>query len=255
MMRYLLAACLFAVPLLVKSQGFDWQYSVRQPSAPPTTFLGFEAGYGRAMHSGGLEYVEQVPCCQFAAGEGVPMWLSAVVETWQRGDVALWAGVGYGNVTATFASDVQEFPLYDGRTLRTEYAYNTAMGYLSLQGGLRFRPLASNVTIGAALRLGTLIHSSSTLEEVVLSPSDYQFTTNPPSQRHLVDAGRTVASASAFLASVALTGGYDISLARGMYVTPTIVVGLPLTTTAANADWRTFDVSFALRFLTAFGSP
>jgi len=254
-MTWILAlAIVLSVPLIAHAQGFDWQYSVRQPSQPPTTFIGFEAGYGMATHSGGLEYVESVPCCRFSAGDGAPFWIGALVETWQRGDVALWAGMGYGNVTAMFRSDVQTFPLFDGRTLQTEYEYNTSMGYMILHGGVRYRPFASNITIGAAVRLGTLLHSSSVLEEVVLSPDDFRFNTNPPSRR-FTPPGNSVAHASSFLASVALTGGYDIALMRGTYVSPTVILGVPLTATAAGTDWRTYDVSFALRFLTAFAYP
>lgn len=251
--RWLLS--LMALPLVVQAQGFDWQYSVRQPATPPSTFVGFEVGYGASIHSGGLEYVERVPCCRFSAGDGTPMWIGAIVETWQRGDMALWASVGYSIGTAVFHSSEQSFPLFDGRILRTRYSYATTLGSMTLQGGVRYRPFASNLNVGAALRLGTLLHSSSELFEEVLSPDDYLFATNPPTRRHRVPSGSGVASASPFRASVALSGGYDISLTRGIYVSPMIVVGVPLTATASDADWRTYDLGFAVRFLTSFGNP
>lgn len=241
-----------AMPLVMTAQGFDWQYSVRQPVNPPTTFYGAEATYGRSLHGGGFQYLERVPCCSFEDGQGSNYSLSVMLESWERGDLAVWGGLGYRNVAGLFASDVQRFPLSDGRTVQTQYEYSTSLSYIVLQGGVRFRPFASNVNIGAGLRLSTLLGASGSIEEVVLSPEDYFFTTNPPSRRHQMGSVNTVASISAFNAAFLLSGGYDIAIARGMYLSPQIVFGIPLTNTASDVQWRTADVSVSIRYLRAF---
>lgn len=238
----------------LRSQGFDWQYSARYPTTSPTSFIGASLSAGYALHQGSLPYLEQdinIPCCTYDQGSGLPLGFGITYEQWLPSDLAIYGVMGYRMLTASMTAPPTEAePLSDGRLLVTQYEYDATMHYLDMTGGIRYRFDGTHLTIGAGLRLQALAGSSATHRHRVLSPSDYRFTTNPPST--VVDIPVTgVSDAAGFLAVPFLSVGYDISVMRGVYISPLFTIGLPLMSTAATATWQTTEMGMMLRLYRA----
>lgn len=139
----------------------------------------------------------------------------------------------------------------DGRVLVTQYTYEAALHYADLVGGLRYRLGSSHLSIGASLRLNLLLGTTATHREDVLSPSDFLFTTNPPS-RSIEIPVTGIPDAMPLLLVPLVHLGYDVSLANGLYLSPLLTLGLPLMNTAKEASWRTTDASILIRIMRAF---
>jgi hypothetical protein len=238
-------------PMLTLAQGFDWEYSVRTPVMPPKSFVGIDVATGLTTHSGTLTYSEMVPCCEFSGTRSTPVWLAIGAEYWIHEERAIFGSLGYRSSGGAFTSDRTSLPLADGRSLVTHYEYDVSLSYLGFQGGVRQRLFQSHASVSLGLRLQVLATSTSTLEEVVDEPSDYFFTTNPPSRVKRLQNANAVADINALHAALLLGGGYDISLYRGAYVSPNVLVAIPLTATSSVSSWRTFDVTLGLRFMQA----
>jgi hypothetical protein len=249
-------ALVVATSLDGRAQGFDWQYSARYPTSSQTQFIGASLSAGYALHQGSLPYIEQdleqaLACCTYERGTGIPLAFGITYEQWLPSDLAVYGVVGYRMMTASMtAPPTEPEPLSDGRLLVTQYEYDATLHYLDLTGGIRYRFDGTHFTIGAGLRLQALAGSSATHVHRVLSPSDYSFTTNPPSrEKEIPTTG--VSDAAGFVAVPFLSVGYDISIMRGVYLSPLITVGLPLMSTAATATWQTTDVGLMIRLYRA----
>lgn len=238
-------------PCMVAAQGFDWEYSVRKPTAPPRAFVGLDVATGLTSHSGTLSYSEMVPCCEFAGSRGTPLWLGIGAEYWLDDEMAVWGTLGYRSITGDFSSDQSTFPLADGRSLITHYEYDVSIAYIGLQGGLRQKLFQSHASVSLGLRAQALASSTATLEEVVDAPSDYFFTTNPPSKVKRLQNARSVADIQPLSLALVLGAGYDISLYRGGFISPTVLVAVPLTTTSSSSNWRSLDLTLGVRFMQA----
>ncbi|MCU0330839.1 MAG: hypothetical protein MUC47_07665 [Candidatus Kapabacteria bacterium] len=247
----LFLVALALMPRLAMAQGFEWEYSVRTPVAPPRAFVGVEVATGLTTHSGTLTYSELVPCCEFAGSQGTPLWLGIGAEYWLDDERAVWGSLGYRSITGDFSSNQSSFPLADGRALVTHYEYDVSISYVGLQGGLRQRLFQSHASVSFGLRAQALASSSATLEEVVDGPADYFFTTNPPSKVKRIQNARSVADIEPLYLAFLVGGSYDISLYRGGFISPTIMVAVPLTTTSAMSNWRSLDLTLGVRFMQA----
>ena len=255
MMRvFAIALLAVLVSLPAASQGFDWQYSVRYPTSSPTRFVGAAIGAGYALHQGRLPYLEQdiqMPCCTYENGTGTPASLGVAFEQWTSSNLALHGSLGYRFMSAGMtAPQTESDPMADGRVLVTQYTYNAAFHYADIIGGLRYRLGSSHLSIGASLRLNVLLGTTASHREDVLSPSDFQFTTNPPSRSIEIPVAG-VPDAMPYIVVPMVHLGYDVSLANGLYLSPLITLGLPLMSTAKEASWRTTDASLLIRIMRA----
>jgi hypothetical protein len=254
MKHVLLIASLLVVASEVLAQGFDWQYSIRYPTASPTRFGGISAEAGVAMHQGSLPYLEQdiaVPCCTYEQGSGIPLSVGVAYEQWASASIAIYGTAGYRFMSASMSAQPSESePFADGRVLVTQYTYDARLHYADVVAGLRFRLGRSNASIGTALRMSLLLGTSATHRHEVLSPSDYTFTTNPPSRSVEIPVVG-VPSATRVLLTPVVTFGYDVSIANGLYLSPLLSVGLPLMNTAHGVVWKTSDAAIALRLFRA----
>lgn len=255
-MRCIVALCaLMALAHGMLAQGFDWQYSVRVPTSSPTRFLGAAFSAGAALHQGSLPYLETdiaVPCCTYERGTGLPLALGLLFEQWTSSNIAVYGSAGYRVMTATMSAQPSESePFADGRVLVTQYTYDARMHYADITAGMRYRLGNSHASVGAALRMNVIMGTSATHRHDVLSPSDYSFTTNPPS-RSIEIPVVGVPDPTAVLLTPILTFGYDISLANGLYLSPLVHIGLPLMNTAEGVSWKTSDAGLTIRVLRAF---
>ena len=250
-----IAALCILLPIIAVGQGFDWQYSVRYPTSSPTRFVGAAIGAGYAIHQGRLPYLEQdiqTPCCTYENGTGIPASVGVAYEQWTSSNIAFHGAAGYRFMSASMtAPQTESDPMADGRVLVTQYTYEAALHYADILAGLRYRLGSSHLSIGASLRLNLLLGTTASHREDVLSPSDFSFTTNPPSRS--IDIPVTgIPDAMPLIVVPMVHLGYDISLANGLYLSPLVTLGLPMMSTAREASWRTTDASILIRVMRAF---
>jgi len=236
------------------AQGFDWQYNARFPSTSPIRFIGAEIASGYTMHNGSLPYLAKdlgFTCCTYENGTGIPLALGITGDYWVAGDWALTGSLGYRAHNASFSAKSDPLPLADGRIFQTEYVYASTLHYAAASVGARYRLLGTHVTIGGGVRGMVLLGTSATHTERILSPDDRYFNGNPPS-KEIVHDTRGLPDAQRLMVVPYVQLGYDISISRGVYLSPTLTLGLPLMSVSSDATWRMTDVGIGVRLLRGF---
>jgi hypothetical protein len=233
------------------AQGFDWQTSPRMPMTIPKRYVGLEIGSGYTFHGGSLEYIEEdlgLTCCDYTTGSGLPLTIAVMGEQWISAFTAVHVSLGFQQFRASFTTPSEPVPLRDGSILRTEYLLEGAISYVTLDGGIATRVLGSQLTVGGGLRV--LLYAGGSLDQTerVVSPDDYQFTGNPRSRERSL--GNTfLESATAVQLEPYVQLGYNIPLTYGFYLTPSVLVGLPLLNVTGRDEWRMVDLGVRLRLM------
>lgn len=242
----------------VLAQGFDWQYSARFPVDAPTRFYGIELGGSYGMFQGSLDYVELAtgfPCCTYDAGQGTHIRGSIIIDSWLTPVLSIQAGIGLDVRSTSLTSDVQTVPRRNGNditVISTQYELDGTVTYGQLTGALRYRLFDSHLNVGVGTRLLVRL-ATPTVEqrERILGPDDQFFTGNPPSKVANLPSA-VITDASTFVVEPFVLLAYDLSLLRGMYLSPTLTVGTSINSLSATQSWRTLDVGLALRLVRAF---
>ncbi|MDZ4745804.1 MAG: hypothetical protein SGJ05_07355 [bacterium] len=250
-----LALCLVAQSF--SAQGFDWQYSARVPFESPILFYGLEVSSGYGTHFASLDYLEKgtsYTCCTYDRGSGMPFGAMIAADYWLLPEVSVQAGIGMAMRSVTFTSDPQSFPRVDHSTVTvvtSEYVFTGTITYATLQGALRYRILGTHLNIGGGLKLMVKLGETQTQIDRVISPDNYFFNGNPPSKEK--DLKPTILDdASVFVLEPFASVGYDLTIRRGMYLTPTITIGGPITSLSKTQPWRALDLGVGIRLMNAF---
>jgi len=253
-MRSLFATFLLLLAAVLPSagQGFDWQYSARVPTPSPIRFLGGEVMSGWTVHTGSLPYLQSdlgLECCRYENGVGLPISVGVGGEYWVTGDVALMGTVGYRGQGAVFTTDGDTLPRAGKPPVITQYELSARLHYATVVAGAKMRLFETHVTVGLGVRLMVSIGSSSTQQEQVVQPSDYTF-----------ENGSTVVTLTTtslndlkpFIVIPYLQLGYDISIAQGMYLSPSFSLGLPLMSVTSGTSWHMTDLGVGVRLMKGF---
>lgn len=252
--KCLLLLCLCAGAFGASAQGFDWQYSARVPFESPVRFYGVELASGYGRHFASLDYLEKgtgFTCCTYDRGSGIPYGVLVAADYWIMPKVSLQGGLGVVVRNVTFTSDPQQFPRADNSIVSTEYVFHGSITYATLQAAIRYRILATHLNLGGGIKLMAKLSETQTQIDRVIGPDDYFFNDNPPSKEKDLEA-TILDDASAFVLEPFISVGYDLSLWRGTYLTPTLTVGGPITSLSKSQPWRSLDLGFGIRFMTAF---
>ena len=127
----------------LKSQGFDWQYSVRLPQETPKLFLGLEGAFLRNSSTGEFPFVEnRFTCCEFESGTGWGINLGLASEYWFRDLEALRIGLSYASFSGNFTK-VRSFPVILDNDVsymeEYEYEFETLQSYVLLSAGYKYK--------------------------------------------------------------------------------------------------------------------
>jgi len=258
--RHVLLAALMTVCSTpsVWSQGFDWQYSARFPVNSPTRFYGLELGGSYGVFQGSLDYIELAtgfPCCTYDAGRGTHIRGAVTIDSWLTPVVSLQLGIGLDVRSTALTSDLQTVPRRTGNDITvvtTQYELDGTVTYGHLSGAVRYRLFDSHLNVGLGTRILVRL-ATPTVEqrERILGPEDQYFTGNPPSKVANLPSA-VITDASALVIEPFVLVAYDISLMRGMYMSPTLTVGMSLNSLSSTQTWRTLDVGMAIRLVRAF---
>jgi hypothetical protein len=176
-----------------------------------------------------------------SAGGYIEWWYAAPAA------VRLVLSAEYARLQLTAPSE--PLPLADGRFLQTEYQLRYALGIV--RGELLWRHrLWGWLWVGASGWLGFQWRGQEEQWEVVLSPSDYQFRTFPPSRQRRLSPARPIAVRPYGL-GVRLRLGYDLMLARRLpvYASPALVLGTSLVSLAQTAAWQRWELGLEVPLL------
>lgn len=208
---------------------------------------------GWTFHAASLPYIQtdlRLECCSYGNGSGLPLAFGVGGEYWIRGDVALMGTIGYRAQGGSFVTDGDTMPRVGMPSVITRYELSTTFHYLALSVGAKYRLFASHATVGFGLRAMVSVGSSSVQKEVVQQPSDFVFPSTKSGEFQF--PGTTVADLKPFLLVPYLQLGYDISVARGAYLSPTFSIGLPLMNVTTGGTWRMTELGLGVRFMKGF---
>lgn len=234
-------------------QGYEWEWSPRAPLQMPTRFVGVEVAGQYALHTGSLAYFENIlPCCEFTSGTGIPLRLTIIAEEWVKPTLSVQAGIGVTFHGASFTTAGDTLPRADEQSIVTEYQLETSFTSLTLQGGVRQRLFDSFFSIGLDLRGLLTVGTSQTLQERVVSPDDYQFTTNPPSRVKDLSGSQVIPDPTFFVLEPAVVLQYDIALTRGSVLSPSLNISMPIGNLSTDQSWSYLAFGFGVRLSRGF---
>ncbi|MBC8124784.1 MAG: hypothetical protein H7X70_03540 [Candidatus Kapabacteria bacterium] len=243
--------CMHCCLIVAYTQGFDWQTSPRAPYQIPKRYIGLEVGSGYTQHYGSLEYIEQevgIVCCDYESGNGLPLSISVTGEQWITPTTSVVVGLGVTRFNALFKAPSTPVVLPNGDLLQTEYVLEGALTYITVSGGAQTRLFGTHLTVGGGLRV--LLYAGGNLhqEERVITPEDFLFTENPRS-RVKVLGNSFLDDATGLQIEPYVQVGYNLSIANGFYLSPSISIGIPLFTATGGDSWRMIDFGARIRLM------
>ena len=241
----LIAITIACMSLPLAAQQLEWSPSLRRPYEAPRTFVGIDASIGAAWHDADLPYLESVysiPCCTYQEGTSKPITIGVAAERWILPTVAATASLGFRTESVAFATS-PSILLRNGKPdVITQYQLDAAVTSLTLGVGAKTRLPGTPVTVGISLTGNALLASEMTHKEVVLGPDDFYFITDPPSKEFVLPTS-SLSDVAAFVVRPALTITYDIPLALGYYIAPSIRCETMVGSLSRQHSWGVIGVS------------
>lgn len=226
-------------------QGFDWQYSARLPSDYPYFFLGISAEKSLYMNKGNFSLFEEATeCCKFNGrnSDGFRIGLSS--EYWHLGSNSIFAILSFSSIPANFTA-VNSFPINSDTILITEFDLNTKFNTINLTTGYKYRLFDSYFFVSGILEFAFNISNNYEVYEKIISPKNFYFNTNPPSQIRSLSQGR-INDFNLIIFSPGINIGYDLDLGKSYYATISLNLSHSLNKILKNDDWRITHLSIKL---------
>lgn len=240
--KFLLVA---VIAVRLAAQDFDWIPSYMQPFRIPHLYgtVGAQGAVGEVADTRAITE-GTIICSQYGKGTGLMVMLFGGVEWWALPDASLGGSIGAGWVQSEHRAPGIVAPLVTGETLRTEYVLSTSRLAISVQAAAKKRLFARYGWISLGLEGMLLFPSQMVQRERVIEPDWYRFNTSPPSQQVYISDGIPINVSM----QLSIVGGIgcDIAIQNGLYCSPTLIVGLPLTLSAGN--YRLWRIGMAIPF-------
>lgn len=247
-----LACTWLLLPQCAKAQGYEWEWSPRQPQHMPTRYVGLEAVAGYALQQSDLLYSElTLPCCSFTGGRGIPFSFALQAEQWIEPWLAITAALGASYQQSWLVAEGDTLPRISPdnvvRMVITEWQLDASVSYLTLSGGARARLFNTHAAVGLQVRGSFALSSKAKLAEKILAPDDFYFQYQGQTTKMRDVDSSTFAQRSSFYVEPVLSLQYDVPLSTGYVLTPLMQFSVPLTSLAATGTWRYYSVGFGVR--------
>ncbi|MCS6966570.1 MAG: hypothetical protein NZ473_07375 [Candidatus Kapabacteria bacterium] len=240
-------AGLVLLPTIAAAQGFPWELSPRLPAHAPTLFLGTAIHIAYTPSVAALEAIEgEWTCATYRHGTGWETSLGVHAEWWYASQSAFRSTLAVEQAALRFAAPSQPLPLRDGRLLLTEYQLRSNFWLARVEVAMKQRLWSWLwLSLGGWMALQWRVREEQW--EVVLSPSDYQFRTFPPSRQRRLEQAHSI-DLRPYGAGIHLRIGYDLILARRFpfYAAPAIVLGSSIISLAKAAAWQRWEAGVEL---------
>jgi hypothetical protein len=228
----------------LSSQGFDWQYSSRLPADYPDYYVGPVIDYSYYFHYGSFDFLQDwLPCCTYENGSGSAPKGGVLAEYWKEPYLALNFGIIYDIISANFVKQTQTAET--ALIWREEYKSESNIYYLTLRPGLKYRVAGSHFNIGAQLNASILLSKSENHYKESLTPE------RPYSGGEYIYKFNTgkIPSPSKIYIYPSLSAGYDLSIGKGIYLTPYMNFSFPLYSLGDRGEWLPVSISAGFSLL------
>lgn len=242
------AACILVMYCMVQSlhaQKIPWAPTLQYPYTAPTAFIGFDVTLGYSVHDASLPYLESIynlPCCTYEQGSGLPFSVGLSYETWLLPATAVTASLGIRHEASSFSTAPIAIPRNGLPDVRTQYQLRSQSSWVRIGVGGKTRLGTTPMSIGIALYGDVLLSNDMQHKEVVLGPSDYFFVTDPPSKEYLLPTS-TFSDVSSISLRPVVRVSYDIPLAFGYYLAPSLILETNVLSLSNQHQWSTFGVA------------
>lgn len=228
------------------SQGFDWQYSSRLPSAYPRLFFGGSVNGIYGFHTADIYSLgEEYRCGDYKKGVETGVSASGAGEYWSSGSIAFWGLIGFRTSTVRFTSETRAEPFRrngEEFELRREFAMDVYHRALMIETGVKYRIARTHAHLGVGIRTDIVFSTSAEQTETILTPIEFtQSILDPNGIQPLPEMRK-------FLLTPIIAAGYDAELGKGIYATPRITVGFPIMSRSSRIDWTSIDLSGGISF-------
>jgi hypothetical protein len=214
------------------AQGFDWQYSSREPTSFPRMFLGVVGSFGASTHYGSIPNLQKqggdtcFVCGTFQNGTGTGFSVGVQGEYWLAdGDWAIVSSLRFERADSRFSYETDNgpwrpTPTTPPRALITATSLTNNTRHLRLDLGAKVKFFPSPIIAALSLQGAYLLGSQSLQFERKVSPAEHPFE-RTPDQISALEFRRANLGAMFAL-------GADVPLARGLYAVPSVFVSVPL---------------------------
>jgi len=244
------AVVILVVVCRLGAQDFDWAPTYMLPFRIPTLYatVGVQASIA-SMHDTRVVDEGARTCATYGDGTGFIVAVTFGGEWWALPDAACAASIRLGWSNANYLAPGTVAPLVTGETLRTEYVLSTSRFMVGVQATAKKRAVWRYGGVGVGTEITAFLTPTMVQRERVVEPQWYSFATDPPSR----EVRLTTATAGGTNVHVSLTVavGYDLSLGVGLYCSPAVEIGVPLTLNLTDFRlWRAglaIPIAFSVR--------
>jgi hypothetical protein len=230
------------------SQGFDWQYSTRMPSANPNFFIGPITSLSADMHAGSLNFSENlIPCCRFKEGSGYTAEVGILSEIWMNnGNYALNLALSFSRMKSEFEANPDPV-YYRDDTLYTKLLFTNTINYFDIDAFYKKRMFQEHFyyALGAKLRFvasNNFEHKEKTIGDGVFN--------NGMNERK-INSGE-MSELSFINIYPTLKIGYDLNLGLGLYASPFIDFSFSLLNQSKEDAWKNYNFRIGVSVLKGF---
>ncbi len=248
--RYRIMLAIFACVLVfmtqeARSQGFDWQYSSRLPSAYPRLFLGGSVSGIYGFHTADIYSLgEEYRCGDYKQGVETGISAAAVGEYWLPVSmVEFWGMMGFRTSTTRFTSQPPSEPFRRNGVefeLSREFAMDVYLRALLMEAGVKYRIARTHAHLGIGLRTDLVLSTTAEQTETILTPVEFT--------QSIAYGEQTLTGMRRLLLTPIIAAGYDAELGKGIYATPRITLGFPIMSRSSRIDWTSIDLSGGISF-------
>lgn len=245
--------CVIVGTFDTSAQGFDWEYSARMPKYASSTYAGLSVNVADDGQSTDLQVLEQaregypeIVCTSFERGRGSSFRFQLTGEYWRSSIMSMTLRAGYARRSSVFSGDSPRALLFDGSFLQTSYELSTNVHALNVEPSAKLCIPHSHVWGSVGVRAEFVVGSESRLTERVIEPGGYVFPGTTSRERSLAD--RDPAGLKAFVVNPVIAAGMDVNTGKDTYLSPSVVIALPVMSYGDRSTWTSLSVGFQLSF-------
>ncbi len=233
------------------SQGFDWQYSYREPAQGPNLFAGVIADFAYYQHQGEFILFEnETVCCPYEGGSGNGFKLGLQAEYWWKGDIAFNTSISYIKAGGKFTS-LQEYPRINNIIQVVEFAYNSDLRYLDFEFAGKKRLFESHLFAELALGFLFKLSDNSTHIERVISPAELPFSDGSTEREFPY---REISGLRGFNLIPGINIGYDVNLGHNLYASLSTGIQFPIMSQSSNNNWLRWQTGISISISKGIGN-
>lgn len=247
-MKRIILIFLLNLPIVVLSQGFDWQVSSRYPYDFTNKYIGAVAGLSYGKQIGNFPFLEnEVVCCNYQDGTGLGVQFGLGGEYWYQNDLAFSSSLTYRVINANFRTETtvnrKTNPDLPGFNWTTAYESNISLSFVTLDLGLKKR-IFNKLNAKAGIDLNFNVKSSEIHKNIVVEPKNVPFADGTFEKE--LPKGR-IGELTPFVIGINLGLSYDFDLGIERYGELSAIGGYTLNSFLKDNSWHNLQIQLLLK--------